>query len=170
MKKFIIYTSYFLLINNSLASNWVNASSNKTTSLLVDLDSISPIKLQDYSGFKDDNIFISAFVKEKYKKGHEFRDEKGVYTLTQQWYVSCQNKRYIMNDFISYDKNDSVIQRWHNPISMYRESDWTVAYPDTIADYTIQVICYNANTPKPTHTPSKFEQAFDKAFESITSK
>lgn len=155
-----------LISSSAIATNWIEvARSSAKVTYYIDTDSIDKVKLQDYSGFSNDNTFISAFVQPVYTKGSEDRAKKGVYYQKQQWFVSCQNKRYIINGSVSYDNKDKIISSWQLQKSTFSADDWEIAYPDTLGYAAIQAICYNANLPKPIHTPSKFEQAIDDYFQ-----
>ncbi len=163
MKKAILVMC--LISSSAIASNWTEVARGGDKAIYyIDTDSITKVKLQDYSGFSNDDTFISAFVQPVYTKGSEYRAKKGVYYQKQQWFVSCQNKRYIMNGSVSYDNKDKIIHSWQLQKSTFSADDWEIAYPDTLGYATIEAICYLAEPP-PKSKPGFLEKAFDDYFE-----
>lgn len=160
MKKTLAFFMLLLVVNQTVATNWIDVTGNNNSIYYVDPASITEITLKDYSGFNPNNTFISVFVKKTYLKNNELRTKKGIYSSREHWFISCSNKRFILNGYVNYNSKDYVLNSWQSSKTVYQANDWNVTYPETLAEGVIIAVCdaayptqqYNSQTYYPSNT------------------
>ena len=133
--KLTLYVLTMLIAIPTTASEWIDVgtSSDKLNSYYIDKDSIQEKTL-------DGNSVLSAFIQVTYLKKHPNRIKTGIYYSKQHWYISCDNRSFIIDGWIDYNTRDIVIDSVRNPIN-YSYRDWHIVYPDTIGESIINTVC-----------------------------
>lgn len=138
MNKLLLVLLTLLPIASS-AADWVNLGKSSDKQLQVFLD-YSSVKRIDIPVFGSNSEYISAVFQMTYINNNPLR-KKEVYYSKQQWFMSCEDNTYFLNAYVDYGFKDEVVDRDQSSKNTLFRSDFSYAFPETIADSNIDEAC-----------------------------
>lgn len=147
----------------SSAVEWIDLGKSKDKQLQTFLDYDS-VKRQDITVYGDgsslrtleeESRYISTIFQYTYINNNPFR-KKGVYYSKEQWIISCEDESYFIKARIDYGFKDEVVNSWQSNKRALFESDFSYAFPETVAGNAIGQAC-NAIAIKEAGDTENFE-------------
>ena len=130
------------------AVDWVDLgkTSDKEVQIFLDYDSVKRQNITVYGGAssfrsaKEKPKYISAIFQSTFINKNPLR-KKGFYYSKEQWFISCEDQNYFVKARIVYGFKDEVMESWKSPKGTLSESDFSYAFPETMAGNNVETAC-----------------------------
>lgn len=144
----VLLAALFVLPLTANAVDWVDLgkSSDKEIQNFLDYDSVKRQNITVYGGassfrsVKEKPKYISAIFQSTFINKNPLR-KKGFYYSKEQWFISCEDQNYFVKARIIYGFKDEVMESWQSPKRALSESDFSYAFPETMAGNNVETAC-----------------------------
>lgn len=143
-----LLTALLILPLAANAVDWVDLgkTADKEVQIFLDYDSVKRQNITVYGGAssfrgaKEKPKYISAIFQSTYINRNPLR-KKGFYYSKEQWFISCEDQNYFVKARIVYGFKDEVMESWKSPKGTLSESDFSYAFPETLAGNNVETAC-----------------------------